>query len=147
MIQGAKYAEFALFLVLLTLPFGIAWTAALVPLRLIRPRPPWRLLARQPGWVAACMAMLGLGLAAIGAGVALLGWGQTPSRSDAIQQSLFVVVPGAIAPMILGAWATLLLNRRWRPERSWVDRLGRALGLYWIAMGPVAPILAVWIFL
>jgi hypothetical protein len=22
----------------------------------------------------------------------------------------------------------------WRPERSWIDRLGRALGVYWIGV-------------
>ena len=34
-----------------------------------------------------------------------------------------------------GSWLTLSLNRRWRPEPTWLDRLGRALGLYWIACG------------
>jgi len=29
------------------------------------------------------------------------------------------------------AWGTLKATRRWRPEASWVDRLGRALGLCW----------------
>ena len=33
---------------------------------------------------------------------------------------------------VLMAWLTLLVCGRWHAERSWVDRLGRAMGLYWI---------------
>ncbi len=32
-----------------------------------------------------------------------------------------------------GAWLALAMAGRWRPERSWVDRLGRAIGVFWIA--------------
>jgi hypothetical protein len=35
---------------------------------------------------------------------------------------------------VLGAWAALLMTRGWRPQPSWLDRAGRALGLAWIAM-------------
>jgi hypothetical protein len=28
----------------------------------------------------------------------------------------------------------LAFSRRWRPEPSWIDRLGRVLGLYWLLM-------------
>jgi hypothetical protein len=34
---------------------------------------------------------------------------------------------------VLSAWTVLLLGGRWRTERSWIDRSGRALGLCWIA--------------
>ena len=34
---------------------------------------------------------------------------------------------------MLGAWLALLLARRWHPEPSWIDRMGRALGLYWVS--------------
>jgi hypothetical protein len=30
-------------------------------------------------------------------------------------------------------WLLLALTGRWRPERSWIDRLGRLLGVVWIA--------------
>jgi hypothetical protein len=33
---------------------------------------------------------------------------------------------------VAAAWATLALVGRWEPERSWVDRLGRFFGLYWL---------------
>ena len=33
---------------------------------------------------------------------------------------------------LLVSWMTLLIGRRWRPERQWIDRLGRAMGYIWI---------------
>ncbi len=35
---------------------------------------------------------------------------------------------------VLAAWLTRFPGGRWRPEAHWVDRAGRALGLWWIAM-------------
>jgi hypothetical protein len=35
--------------------------------------------------------------------------------------------------VVAGAWIALALAGRWRPERSWIDRLGRAIGVFWIA--------------
>jgi hypothetical protein len=32
---------------------------------------------------------------------------------------------------VVGSWLALAISRRWRPERSWIDRAGRILGLYW----------------
>jgi hypothetical protein len=31
---------------------------------------------------------------------------------------------------VIVAWATLGLTGRWRPEPSWLDRAGRAIGLF-----------------
>ena len=36
------------------------------------------------------------------------------------------------------AWLTLTLGGRWRPEPSWIDRMGRVLGFYFIAIIPLA---------
>jgi hypothetical protein len=30
------------------------------------------------------------------------------------------------------AWMTLILSGAWRAERNWIDRLGRAIGVFWI---------------
>jgi hypothetical protein len=35
---------------------------------------------------------------------------------------------------VLGAWSALSASQRWRAERSWIDRLGRLLGMIWIAL-------------
>ena len=38
---------------------------------------------------------------------------------------------------IAACWLVLIVGRRWRPEPSWIDRCGRALGAYWILLVPV----------
>ncbi len=35
--------------------------------------------------------------------------------------------------MVMIAWMLLAMGRRWRLERGWIDRSGRALGWCWIA--------------
>jgi hypothetical protein len=34
--------------------------------------------------------------------------------------------------IVAGAWLALILARAWRPEPTWVDRAGRALGVFWL---------------
>ena len=34
---------------------------------------------------------------------------------------------------VAAIWLLLGLSGRWRPEKSWIDRLGRLLGVVWIA--------------
>lgn len=33
---------------------------------------------------------------------------------------------------VAGAWLALLLTKQWRPEATWIDRAGRAVGWFWI---------------
>ena len=35
------------------------------------------------------------------------------------------------------AWLTLALSGRWRPRPDWLDRAGRALGIFWLAIVPL----------
>jgi hypothetical protein len=44
-------------------------------------------------------------------------------------QPMFLV-GGAVASV----WIVLWLSGTWRAERSWIDRAGRALGIYWITI-------------
>jgi hypothetical protein len=37
---------------------------------------------------------------------------------------------------VAASWLTLIMNRRWRPERDWIDRAGRVVGIAWIAPIP-----------
>jgi hypothetical protein len=46
-----------------------------------------------------------------------------------------IVSRAYVASAIAGAWLTLVLAGCWRPERTWIDRLGTALGLGWIIVG------------
>jgi hypothetical protein len=41
---------------------------------------------------------------------------------------LLILVGGAIASV----WIVMWLSGTWRADPSWIDRAGRALGIYWI---------------
>lgn len=122
-------------------PFLAAWTLAWCVLRLRGPRPPWRHLVRQPGVAVGLVAIIGWSIG----GIVTLRWSldvhhMPPSWIE------FGVVQLASATMFGGfgvfvAWAGIALDGRWRPEKSWVDRMGRALGVCWIALGVPSGIL------
>ena len=107
----------------------VPWMAALIVIRLRRPRPGRLRLACQPGFVA-CVAVL----ASILAGLA---WFATIHHRPGFQRPEGFEQAWSIAThwtdtAVAGAWLALVLARRWRPEPSWIDRMGRALGFYWI---------------
>ena len=131
------------------MPFAVSATVATMGSRLRGPRPRSRRLARQPGWMACLAASLGL----------LSAWAFTWARystsssfircchlsppDDGMEYNTFSHVAAQLAGFaVVVAWATLLAGRRWRAEPSWVDRLGRLVGLAWIAMGLMAAYLA-----
>ena len=146
LLAQGRFGAFGAVLAILSLPFAVAWTVAVIPLQLKRPRPARRRLARQPGWMAACSAVPGMMLLALGVGVIFLGWGRSSFYLDDLEFSLFALAPSLAGATVLGSWMTLIVGGRWRAEASWIDRLGRALGVYWLAMGSGAPFLARWIF-
>jgi hypothetical protein len=43
----------------------------------------------------------------------------------------------ALGCAVAAGWLILALSRRWRAEPSWLDRLRRGLGVYWIGMVPL----------
>jgi hypothetical protein len=113
-------------------PFVATWTLALVGLRLLGPRPRWNRVCRQPGLIAGCAG--GLALAAVGLyliGVALVTGTDSLWNWSAVE-GIYFASPMFVGLAVLSSWMTLLLVRRWRAERTWVDRLGRAAGCYWI---------------
>jgi hypothetical protein len=115
-------------LAMLATPTAVAWTLAVLALGLRAPRPGRRKLARRPGLVA--------GLAIL---PTLVAWGAFALGVWLVRGSFVDKVPMVMAaPMglsVLAAWLPLILGRRWRPEPTWTDRLGRLLGIYWIASG------------
>jgi hypothetical protein len=122
------------------LPFCGAWTVALAMLRLRRPRPPRRRLGRQPGTMACFTAALVLVPALV---VSLWVWavlgsfgsiGYDSAEWHKVLGLFFVLLPALTGFAVLGAWWSLYLGRRWRPEATWIDRVGRALGVYWIGV-------------
>jgi hypothetical protein len=108
------------FVVLAIVPVALEyWFLAFVAFRLRRPRPPLRVVLRQPGMVAFWAVVIHLALdfifATAGNGHFLALW---PT----------MVVSCCILPL---AWGAMKLTKRWMPEPSWIDRLGRVLGVCW----------------
>jgi len=106
-------------------------TAAVIVARLGRPRPRWSRLACQPGFVA-CLAVT----ASLAPG--LLWYATIRHRPGFRQPGAFEqtwsIVTHWTDTAVLGAWLALALARRCRAEASWVDRAGRALGVYWVLL-------------
>ncbi len=129
---------------LLMLPVAMAWTVAVIPLGLAGPRPRSRRAARPPGLVAGWAALLAFGVIGLVILSAALVMGRSQAAILLFQGELLNLT--FFAPLIVGltiaaAWLGLVLARRWRPEPTWVDRLGRVAGVAWIGAGLAAPAL------
>lgn len=125
-------------------PCIVMWMLALLILRLRRPRPRLRCVARQPGAVACLAAVM---VVAVGSATA------TPARiTSAIQQDgwrdfqlhwsiylTFINLQTCVSYAVAASWSTLALGGFWRPERSWIDRAGRVLGVFWVGVIPLYP--------
>jgi hypothetical protein len=144
-------------------PFVAAWTLAILGLRLRRPRAHWRRLVRQPGLVAGLMVALVLILRLVGfatmcarvmgqsnlgiRNVTSIGGGGIGRLSGAFMGlppgylcfdfDHFLNTMAMIGVAIGSGWMLLLVSGRWRPEPSWIDRAGRVLGWFWIAILPL----------
>ena len=107
--------------------------------RFAPPRPSWERIARQPGVVA--LAVLAF-VMAVNATILFVGVllgvavadpsgpniGDTPFLlPDAAELYVYQVV--AAGPSVIVCWALQLGMGWWEPERSWIDRTGRALGV------------------
>ena len=101
--------------------------ASLIAIRLLPPRP--RHLRIQPGFVACVAVMVSL--------VPGILWYETVQyrpgfqRPDAFERAWGCVTHWS-STAVIGAWLALAFGRRFRAERSWVDRAGRVLGAYWV---------------
>jgi hypothetical protein len=130
------------------IPFLTMCSLALAGLRLRQPRPPLRKLARQPGMVACCAAILTLVLEVLGIilGELILPPNAVIARTipPYVKLSLpegilhdvrgTVVLQANAGGAVAAAWLILALIGAWRSEPSWIDRFGRALGLSWLAV-------------
>jgi hypothetical protein len=105
----------------------LVMTLAFLLMRVGRPRPSVRALLRQPGTVAGLAVAFGF--------IWVTGW---------LHRLFFGrITDGTVTPIAVGgtvavAWACLALSRRWEPEPSWVDRMGRRLGAMAIIVGVIA---------
>jgi hypothetical protein len=114
--------------------FQLATTAALcstiaaLAYRLRRPRPRWRRLAGQPGTAA---IMVAVASSTMTLPLVALRFSESPESSAGTFLGMVAVLAGF---GVATRWAMLLLARRWQSEPSWIDRLGRLVGLGWIAL-------------
>jgi hypothetical protein len=93
----------------------------------------------SPPGIAACLAV------SVGSLINLLAsWDAILTyvgpRSLLLIAMLHAMAPTPLAAAVAGVWMLLLLEKRWRYEPSWIDRLGRLLGLFWLLAGLIAPI-------
>jgi hypothetical protein len=118
-------------------PCLMTWTPACLILRGRGPRPIRRRLRWPPGTLA-CVVATGTVLLSGAIIAAIGGYKLRTGRShDAWTVYVVLLVSASIqaSAAVPWCWATLWLCGRWRPERSWLDRLGRLLGVTWIALG------------
>ena len=116
--------------------------AAVLLLRLRRPRPTLRRVVLQPGEAACLVALLVIALETIGAMAAMVyfessrGYLGAELRTFGLAGWFHVRVlmrmPYPVSCAVLASWTILCLSHRGRPERSWIDLAGRVLGWCWI---------------
>jgi hypothetical protein len=144
--------------IIAVLPVPAMWSIALFGLGLRRPRPALRRLVRQPGFVAtgavtlvAAVRLTGfLTLIARTPGIRFYTLGLSffdafsvrvsypgPTRAATLYNSAYFASSAfGVSMAVSAAWLLLVASGRWRAEPVWIDRLGRALGIFWIAIIP-----------
>ena len=124
-------------------PIVAALAAAVVAIRLRRPRPPLRHALRSPGVLACGWIVLGMLLTL----ACLLG---VATLFGPLLEAVFSISSGihenASAALLVGqpvstfaifaSWGTSALYRRPRP-RCWIDRLGLVIAAIWLLTAPL----------
>jgi hypothetical protein len=121
-------------------PVASAWTLGILAGSLWR-RPAARQFARRPGAMA-CAAVI---LAMIVAGPATFAhWHPNlvpefplTTRLQVYSWYALRFQRGECGLAVAAAWTAMALAGRWRAQPDAIDRLGRALGFFWLAMIPV----------
>jgi hypothetical protein len=116
---------------LLVIPTYTFTTLACLAMRLRAPRPAQHRFVRQPGAMA-CLAVTCTIALATGPVVAIRMYAasENPGSQDFIVA--VYMVAAFLGVGIVSCWTAMALSGRWRPERTWIDRLGRLIGLGWV---------------
>jgi hypothetical protein len=157
-----------------TIPFAITLSVAVLALRFRSPRPRFRRLERQPGAVACAAALFAMAARMSQESLAFsLAYLTRPSSAIQLPSPPFNVyenigwhkslgeifrivvleefplqVSSAVGIAVIVAWGVQRASGTWRPEVSWLDRSGRLLGVYWIALAVAVALLAeLWKFI
>jgi hypothetical protein len=112
-------------------PFWLCWTYAALIIRLRPTRPPWRHLTRQPGAIATLAVSICVPFLFLISLHAMSRYGWRIRMGIPIQ--CYPYLPNQLAFVVFGVWLAQGINKRWRPEGSAIDRMGRFLGSGWIA--------------
>ncbi|MDG3002655.1 hypothetical protein [Paludisphaera mucosa] len=91
--------------------------ATLLILWIRPPSPPWRETFHRPGFWACCAPPLAVLPFVLFGGI-----------------TSFRFTPLILSAAVGVAWLVQALRRRWRPEPTWIDRSGRALGCCWLGL-------------
>ncbi len=119
-------------------PMVAIWTLTALLLELLHFRPPLRRLARQPGFAACCAVAMVIAL--VGSmNLALSYNSYSPAAPFGVRvhdtlASALAFGHGQCGAAVAAVWLTLALTGRWRPRPDWLDRAGRILGIFWIAI-------------
>lgn len=125
--------------------FLLGPTLAVLVLGLLRPRPPLKTLACRPGMAACLAATLATFVDAVfWAGYILLN---DPEKQLNIVSRFWRGCSKDVARAVPVVWLGLLLGRRWRPDATWIDRLGRLLGVLWVVACLVEWRFGRWLFM
>jgi hypothetical protein len=132
--------------ILLILPTLAGWTAAVLALRFLRPRPPLHEVWHQPGAVACVLILASISIEAIDILDASLRWAG-PSGIIRIGGDSWLLCElgmrmlassvGLAGFAVVVSWFVLRLGGPAKAEPSWIGRAGRALGACWIALALV----------
>jgi hypothetical protein len=146
-VEHGRAYDVLLYSVQQLIPLLAVWTVGFLVMVVARAPGDARQLRDQPGFVACCVASLAI---LLGGSISMVALRLGPDGSEAVASAYiyrFLMPPegnGSHANFssetgfaVLAAWLALLLAGRWRAEPSWVDWLGRTLGLCWIATIPV----------
>jgi hypothetical protein len=129
---GAGAIQLGRFLNIVLLNFLFFLLPAFLILRLKRPRAPLRSMIAQPGF-AACTAPIAFFLAFLPL--------ELCAPSGLARQVMEITAQVLLVAAVPLAWASLIATRRWDPEPSWIDRMGRILGGLWMISLPAHVIL------
>jgi hypothetical protein len=111
-------------------------------IRLTPPRPSWMRLTRQPGAVACMVGSVAL-ILEIGTAALFYHFVNTTYTSYNGVWSYVLGLDGMrrvasrVSFAVGAAWFLLVIGGRWRAEPSWIDRVGRAVGIFWVALIPL----------
>jgi hypothetical protein len=119
-------------------PLAVSLSMALWLLALKKPRPSLRRVFRKPGIAACTVTLVYFILSSLGY-LIFLSFSHALDRgtfNDPASAMLWIrigmqpifLAGGAVASL----WTVMWLGGTWHAERSWIDRAGRVLGVFWI---------------